>query len=492
MSPWLRPALLALFIVLFPLASTAHVNSPDVYFDGYAGPYHLLVTLRPPAVVPGVAQVLVRSVGNDVQEIKVLPLRIIGPGAKMAPQPDTAKRSADDPQLFTGNLWIMVRGSWKVQVEASGQKGVAQLEVPLPAVSTNSQPMQKGLGLLLTILGFALAAGLIGIIFAATRDAGLNPGETPGSSQVRRGYMGFAIAAALVISAFVFGNKWWGSEASANARLNYKLPNMQPALNGSMLTLRLDNPNEAEPTRFRSEQPDRIRMDDLIPDHGHLMHLFVVRMPDMKAFWHLHPAQAGPGDFTQDLPMLPEGQYKLFGDIVHHTGFPETQVATVNMPSIVGEPLKGDDAGILDLVPADKVAQLSDGYRMVWERDSNNKPFKANQPYWFRFRVEDKNGKPAPDMEPYMGMAGHAVFLSADGNVFAHIHPAGSVSMAAVSLAEGQNQSSMAGMANMNHDTTTAEVSFPYGFPKAGEYRIFVQVKRAGKVETAEFVAKAE
>src|ERR1700749_1556920 len=112
-----RIFLLSLFVALFPLSSIAHVNSPDVYFDGYAGPYHLLVTLRPPAVVPGVAQVTIRSVGSDVTDIKILPLRVIGAGAKMAPVPDTAKRSTDDPQLFTGSLWNMVRGSWKVQVQ---------------------------------------------------------------------------------------------------------------------------------------------------------------------------------------------------------------------------------------------------------------------------------------------------------------------------------------------------------------------------------------
>jgi hypothetical protein len=211
-------------------------------------------------------------------------------------------------------------------------------------------------------------------------------------------------------------------------------------------------------------------------------------MPDMKAFWHLHPDQTQPGDFAVNLPIVPEGQYKLYADIVHHTGFPETQVATVNLPAVTGEALSGDDAGSFDLAPADKVAQLSGGYRLVWQRDDH--PFKANQPYWFRFRVEDKDGKPAADLEPYMGMAAHAVFLSTDGNVFAHVHPAGSVSMAAVNLAEGR--SSKAGMENMDHVAPSAEVSFPYGFPKPGDYRIFVQIKRAGKIETGEFVAKAE
>jgi hypothetical protein len=490
----MKKLLRSVCVLLLPLVCVAHVNSPDVYYDGYAGPYHLLVTLRPPPVVPGVAQVQIRSVSNDVTGIKILPLRMVGVGATMAPLPDPTKRSADDPQLFTGSLWIMVRGSWKVQIQVSGQKGTAQLEVPLPAVSTSSQPMQTGLGILLAVLALALGAGLIGIIFAATRDAALSADEEPAPAQTRRGQIGLFIAAFIVVLAVSLGNKWWGQEARANGRLNYKIPQMQPTLErGGLLRLHLENPNESEPTRFRSEQPDRIRLDDLIPDHGHLMHLFIVRMPEMKAFWHLHPDQMQAGEFTRNLPAMPEGQYKLYADIVHHTGFPETEVATLNLPVIAGGALTGDDAGAADLAPSDKVAQLSGGYRMVWQRDDrsfDDRPFKANQPYWFRFRVEDKDGKPAADLEPYMGMAGHAVFLSTDGNVFAHVHPAGSVSMAAVSLAEGK--SDKATMQNMDHNAPSAEVSFPYGFPKPGDYRIFVQIKRAGKVETAEFLAKAE
>jgi hypothetical protein len=132
---------------------------------------------------------------------------------------------------------------------------------------------------------------------------------------------------------------------------------------------------------------------------------------------------------------------------------------------------------------------------MVWERD--DAPLKAGRPVWFRFRIEDKDGKPAADLEPYMGMAGHAVFLSNDGKTFAHVHPAGSVAMAAVSLAENGDTTNSAAsdMATMNHpshQTMTPEVSFPYGFAHPGDYHIFVQIKRAGRVETGAFLAHAD
>jgi hypothetical protein len=131
---------------------------------------------------------------------------------------------------------------------------------------------------------------------------------------------------------------------------------------------------------------------------------------------------------------------------------------------------------------------------MVWLRDAG--PLKANVPTSFKFRVEEKDGSPARNLEPYMGMAAHAEVVSSDLTVFAHIHPAGSVSMAALELAQAglpaAGRSGMSMPMASESSPLPAEFSFPYGFPRPGEYRIFVQVKRAGKVETAAFDAQVQ
>jgi hypothetical protein len=119
----------------------------------------------------------------------------------------------------------------------------------------------------------------------------------------------------------------------------------------------------------------------------------------------------------------------------------------------------------------------------------------ANTAYALRFRLLDAAGKPASDMQPYLGMAGHAAFVKTDGTVFAHTHPQGSAAMAAVMLANGDGSDGGAGSMDMpgnmpmHAEPISNTVEFPYGFPSAGRYRIFVQMKHGATVETGVFDA---
>src|SRR5262249_14603934 len=164
----------------------------------------------------------------------------------------------------------------------------------LAAVSTSSVPMGGGMATLLSVLGLVLLAGIVGIIGAANREAVLEPGQLLDPGRHKRSNLRMALVAVALVLGLFAANAWWNSEARANAKLNYKLPHVQSVLeSGNLLRLTLENPNAAEPNRFGVDNPERLRVDDIIPDHGHPMHLFLVRLPDMKSFWHLHPDQIG-------------------------------------------------------------------------------------------------------------------------------------------------------------------------------------------------------
>jgi hypothetical protein len=461
---------LAALVLLFVSLAPAHVGSPDVFYEGNAGPYRLLVTIRPPQVVPGVAEVEIRSASPDVRQVHIVPLRLGIQTPQFSPVPDLALPSKEDPQFFTGSLWLMGCCSWQVRVHVDGVRGAASLSVPVPALATRMLGMQKTTGAILLSLCLLLCIGLVSIAGAAVRDAMLEPGKQPDGARVRRSYIVMGIAAVLVAGGVWLGDQWWNSDAGDYSRFVYKPLTLNPSLDGSRLTLHLEDPGWLNR-----------RTDDLLPDHNHLMHLYVIRVPAMDEVFHLHPEQQSDGAFLQQLPPMPAGKYALFGDIVHSNGVPETATAQLDLPEIHGQPLSGDDAGGVAGVP------LPGGYTMKWLRDSG--PLHARRPYLFRFRVEDPAGRPAEGMELYMGMTGHAAFVSTDLTVFAHVHPSGSVPMPALQLTQPDNP-------HAGHMMMTAElpagISFPYGFPKPGRYRIFVQAKRAGEVLTGVFDADVE
>jgi hypothetical protein len=520
-------------VLLLIVPAWAHVGNPDVYFQGAAGPYHLIITIRTPQMIPGTADVEILSATPGISKITVVPLYIVGPGAKYPPVGDLLAQSKEDPQYFSGKIWLMESGSWQVRVQVEGTQGNGELAVPVPAAARRTLPMQKSLGILLFALMSMLVVAIISIVGAARRESTLPPGEFPTAERSRRGRWMMLGTAVVVFGILYFGNWWWNSEASAKARqMIYKPPPLDVSLepNGKLL-LKMGE------SAWHRNRPETV-MTTLMPDHGHLMHLFLLREPGMDRFYHLHPqlVPLEPGlhphrepSFEIELPAIPAGRYQVFADVVRESGFPDTMIAEINLPDIPGVALTGDNSAAVysplstdgakannnsdpngndpagstaekvSVTPDGPTATLSDGYKMIWERGTA--PFTANHFVWLRFRLETPDGKPVSDSEPYMGMAGHAEIVNSDRSVFAHIHPDGSVAMAALELTQknsaagnanggmqvGPNADGEMGGMDMSMHPRSAEVSFPYGFPKAGEYRLFVQMKRGGTIETGVF-----
>lgn len=467
----------------------AHVGSPDVFYEGTAGPYRLFVTVRTPQMIPGVAQIEVQVLDGRLNSIQIVPLRVVGEGSETAPPPDRMELSSSDPQSFTGKLWLMESGAFQVRMDIDGAQGKARMAVPVAAFAQRTLRMQKTTGALLTLLMVLLVLSLVSILGAAIREGQLEPGQAVPPKKRRGARVAMAGAAVVALAILFLGNMWWSSVANANARnMVYKPPPVQASLSGrNELTLKMGSSYWHE--LRKSEQLNKI-----IPDHGHLMHLFLIRVPEMDRFYHLHPEQTSASEFAEALPKAPSGIYAVFADIVRESGFPDTMTTHVVVPDTLAaggeKPLTGDDseavAPPVTNSRTNTVAPLGGaGEHVEWPL--NGQGIQAQKPTLLRFRVVDKNGGPAADLEPYMGMAGHLVIVRRDLSVFAHIHPAGSVPMAALMLLEKAQGGSMDSMLGMRHEGVPAEITFPYGFPQGGDYRLFLQVKRVGRVETAVF-----
>jgi hypothetical protein len=172
--------------------------------------------------------------------------------------------------------------------------------------------------------------------------------------------------------------------------------------------------------------------------------------------------------------------------------------------------------------------KLADGSTATWQHSANT-PFEANKVYPLTFFIQDPSGKPAK-LQPYMGMMGHAVIMKYDGSVYVHLHPVGNYSMASQQIIQNRINSSgkapllpnatifrdsidhligkirlmsenernaylNAGMKGMTmpamsgDDHHSGMVTFPYAFPTPGNYRIWVQMKRDGKILNSAFDA---
>ncbi len=479
-----------LLVLAAVAVASAHIGSPNVLFDGSAGPYPVRVIVRPPEVVPGLAEVIVRVDAPDVQQVLIRPV-FWRAGTAGAPTGDAIAGVSGQKNLYAGQLWLMAYGAYSVYVSVSGPRGSGTAIVPVSSFATGRLPLSRSLGTILLILGGLLVAALLTIIHAASGESLVPPGEPIDPPRRRRANLITAVSAPVLGLVILGGAKWWNAEDSAYRGRIYRSPaaDVSVAVDASHRTLRLAVHDTA---RFRALYAP------VAPDHGKMMHLFLVKLPGMDEFAHLHPTQSDSLVFTSEVPALPAGRYRLFGDITLENGLSLTVTNTVNLPAATGSvrPSDSDDAWTSAPPPtrvdSAAVDSLGDGFTMTLSGGRR----VAKQATDLRFVVRDPKGAVA-SLQPYLGMAGHAVVLRDDQSVFIHLHPMGTVATTSQQIfalrdrgdttARGRLRPEALAADKMPAMAMSGELKFPYEFPKPGRYRVWVQCKPADRVLTGTF-----
>nr|WKN36104.1 hypothetical protein K4G66_27435 [Tunicatimonas sp. TK19036] len=443
----------ALIVVLtLSINVQAHVGSPGVVFEGNAGPYRLLASVNPPDVIPGTAQVQIFVENGDIEHIWVKPIYWYA-GDEGSPSPDEATVSAENPSQYDGMVWLMSSGTASLEITVEGSLGKGVVLVPVMAASTAQKEMEPQLGWILAGLGIFLVVLMVTIVSVSVSDGMLNPDQPMTTHYRRKRWVGAGVAVVVLGMVLYGGKTWWDNWADNYRQYMYKpYQATSSILNGEagqILNFEID-------TAYLSYRGQSSRASYLIPDHGKLMHMFLIREGSLDAFAHLHPQRKDTVTYQVNLPPLPEGRYFIYADVVRWNGFAETIVDTIDIEApLVSTKLVSDRENKLFADPDDtyiisnpvQKAQpqlqapaivvcgkpgvettLPDGSTAVWEHQANE-PIVAGKLYPMTFAIQNPEGEPA-NLEPYMGMMGHMVVFKNDGSVYVHLHPVGNYSMA--------------------------------------------------------------
>lgn len=477
---------LCLAILLATLPAQAHIGSPDIFAQVQAGPYPLLLALHPPAVYPGAME---------------LDLRV-----QSAVQLTAATAALDDGKpvevhLFRdgtaiASLWVPTAESHTIHLSVQGSAGAGTLTFTVPA-PPNAAPAALRLNTLPPALYVLIGLVALGVLLTI----------------VYRGRRLGLFRAGLLMTA---------TALIALSVLLYVRPQHRTTLAATLtpdgqLNLTLSNPGES--------------LNDLAYDHGRLVHLFLVREPRKDVFVHVHPqmtgqASAHQAEFTVSLPAMPPGVYTAFADFYHADGRNETAVLSLTLPAQFHPPAPNPDDTSTTLPPLvstkptpseghaeppapsqlatpqpaavsakDQVirtAHLPDGYSIELRTPARLLPLHANV---LQVTLLDREGQPPADMALFLGMTAHVVVLRSDNSVFAHIHPGSTLPMLTSAQGPMATQAGavpppmpdMPGMPGMAAPSLANTADLPYGFPSAGVYRLFVQMKHGTVVETTAF-----
>jgi len=193
---------------------------------------------------------------------------------------------------------------------------------------------------------------------------------------------------------------------------------------------------------------------DFDVEHEKRMHLILARH-DLTGFQHLHPEEREDGTWTVRVRLHDAGSYRLFADF-----------ARQGDPYTLASDLRVDGTADFKPLPTSEPTAMSDGGYHVRLAAGRARPGQEAQ---LRFTIT-RDGRTV-HTEPYLGAGGHLVALREGDLAFLHVHP----------IDNGHRDN--AESADKHDDS----VGFAATFPTQGRYRLFLQFRHQGSVQTVAF-----
>ncbi|MEJ7848239.1 MAG: cupredoxin domain-containing protein [Pyrinomonadaceae bacterium] len=266
----------------------------------------------------------------------------------------------------------------------------------------------------------------------------------------------------------------------------------EPATIDSHRTFRIDY--RSEPDAVQAGTPTTLILTvkdkqgavvkDLQIVHEKPMHLLIVSK-DLAEFYHVHPEQSADGSYKVTHTFASGGDYKMYADFT-----PKDAVQVVEQIDVKAA---GPERAKVPLVPDTKLEKTIDGLKVVMKPSEE---IKAGQELTLDFQAFDAaSGKPANDLQNYLGELAHFVIISEDLKDFVHAHPmAKGESMDSMNMGEAKREEHKAdGHEHSRMEGTVtkpgaSEVSAHTAFPRAGLYKLWAQFQRGGKVISVPFI----
>lgn len=189
-----------------------------------------------------------------------------------------------------------------------------------------------------------------------------------------------------------------------------------------------------------------------------LLHLIAVS-EDMQQYEHLHPDYVGEGKFVVGYTTPAEGTYYLYAEFAPTAtteALASAVLQTQNAPAVGNVPRLSETTRV----------QQSGGYSVQLNTDQT---LRTAQTYQLSFKVRDiTSGQELTSFEPYLGVLGHLAIIHENKQTYLHVHPT---------------------QANPGN---TRSIDFSAQFTQPGMYRLYLQFKVNGQLQTVAYTVAVQ